>query len=1394
MKRRILTTALALALVLGLAPALTPAAGAAFSTGYPNTYVNTGNYAADIVGVAETQVGYAETAPDNTKYNYWYYDQIDRSDPWCGIFVAWCANKAGVPSSIVAQSGIAYVGGLNESNMQKNPFGAPACTISEQSPPQAGDIAFIDNQRDGRSHHVGLVSGVDGSHIYTIEGNFDHKVSRVTYSLNSGIKSSGTSYAKILFVARPNYGGAVVPSPYTPPASGCSCSTSYAGNYLCTSRTTLKIRTGHGTSYGVAGSIPGGATVYVLKANGSWAHVTYNGVSGYASMSYLSRQTDNSGNVSDPVETGGGEPATRSPVIYLDEARCTGVGRVYVRGWAYDPDNAGASLAVHIYTGTQFLGALTANGLRQDADDVWHCGAYHGFEGTLTTVLSGPREISAAALDAGADSPGWAANRPTVDITPDTTPPVISKVTVTGVSAAGYTVSVTASDDLGVTSVRMPTWYQWVNEMPDANWYSAAASGSTWSYTVPRGGTETYYTDLYVYDGSGNSSTARIVVGDRTVTFDPHGGTCGMTSKTVIGVYSEAPGFTSAGNTYGALPFPSRAGYAFAGWYTAASGGTKVTPASLASLRADQTLYAHWTGTANASPAASLEWNGRRYERFDLSLRWTDAEAFCEARGGHLAAVTSAAEQAQLCQLIAGGSKNLYYLGATDSETEGVWKWVSLEPFRYENWDKGFPEPSSAAGENYAAVMAVDVAPAKTVGEWIDTVDAAAGGNAYDAANAGLICEYGPASGKPVMVLEEAAPAGAGQLYVKGWAYDPDRPASAVPVHVYTGSTFLGALTADAARADVDAVHGCGANHGFAGVLDVGVSGTVEISAASLDLTGDGNTWAENRPNVTIVSKQTKPVIVLDEASSPGPGKLYVRGWAYDPDRIDAAVPVHVYTGSTFLGSFRADKTRTDVDSARHCGPNHGFEGTVDVGVSGTVEISAASLDLTGDGNTWASNRPKVTIAPETVKPEIQRVSVTDVSAAGYTVTVGASDNIGVTSVRMPTWYRWVNDSPDAAWYTAAETDAGWTYRIDRIAGQSPYYTDVYVYDGAGNYTTARITVGEYAVTFDPRGGTCAETGKTVTGAYCALAGTVYGGNVYGALPTPTREGHRFDGWYTAASGGERVTAESPAAIRAAQTLYAHWTQDGPSITAQPQDVTVAKAGDKASFTVSAQGSDLTYAWYYRNLGASKWTKSSTTGTKFTLIISQDREVKCEVTGSGTTVTSGVAKGLVPDNTILNILPDVTQVANPSDKVSFQVTGGTAPYTWYYRNAGAAKWSRSAVTGNKFSLVVSRDREAYCVSADGKQSAVATASVASEGVVQVTPATAVAAKAGGRVTFTASGGSAPYAWYYRNAGALTWTKSSVTTNKFSILAGKDREVFCASGGDRSPVVRATVSK
>lgn len=42
------------------------------------------------------------------------------------------------------------------------------------------------------------------------------------------------------------------------------------------------------------------------------------------------------------------------------------------------------------------------------------------------------------------------------------------------------------------------------------------------------------------------------------------------------------------------MPTPSRAGYTFLGWFTAADGGTEVTSSTTVTTNTDHTLYAHW--------------------------------------------------------------------------------------------------------------------------------------------------------------------------------------------------------------------------------------------------------------------------------------------------------------------------------------------------------------------------------------------------------------------------------------------------------------------------------------------------------------------------------------------------------------------------------------------------------------------------------------------------------------------------------------------------------------------------------------------------------------------------------------------------------------------------------
>ena len=76
--------------------------------------------------------------------------------------------------------------------------------------------------------------------------------------------------------------------------NSCKCSTSYAGTYTTKNVSSeLRIRDAHSTNGNVVGYIPANATFTVSKANGSWAHVTYNGKSGYVSYEYIQKVTPN---------------------------------------------------------------------------------------------------------------------------------------------------------------------------------------------------------------------------------------------------------------------------------------------------------------------------------------------------------------------------------------------------------------------------------------------------------------------------------------------------------------------------------------------------------------------------------------------------------------------------------------------------------------------------------------------------------------------------------------------------------------------------------------------------------------------------------------------------------------------------------------------------------------------------------------------------------------------------------------------------------------------------------------------------------------------------------------------------------------------------------------------
>ncbi|XP_029911349.1 CD209 antigen-like protein E [Myripristis murdjan] len=88
-----------------------------------------------------------------------------------------------------------------------------------------------------------------------------------------------------------------------------------------------------------------------------------------------------------------------------------------------------------------------------------------------------------------------------------------------------------------------------------------------------------------------------------------------------------------------------------------------------------------------------LYFNNSLYYFSSARKTWNDSRQDCQSRGADLVIINSREEQEFTGQL-----KKLTWIGLTDSETEGIWKWVDGTPLTTSYWGPG--EPNSDGGKN----------------------------------------------------------------------------------------------------------------------------------------------------------------------------------------------------------------------------------------------------------------------------------------------------------------------------------------------------------------------------------------------------------------------------------------------------------------------------------------------------------------------------------------------------------------------------------------------------------------------------------------------------------------------------------------------------------------------
>jgi len=92
------------------------------------------------------------------------------------------------------------------------------------------------------------------------------------------------------------------------------------------------------------------------------------------------------------------------------------------------------------------------------------------------------------------------------------------------------------------------------------------------------------------------------------------------------------------------------------------------------------------------------DFTNHTYQVVPGTFTWRQARADAQSRGGHLATITSQAEYNYIRSLGVLPSAS-YWLGATDEENEGVWAWVTGEPWSFTAWAAG--EPNNLGNEDY---------------------------------------------------------------------------------------------------------------------------------------------------------------------------------------------------------------------------------------------------------------------------------------------------------------------------------------------------------------------------------------------------------------------------------------------------------------------------------------------------------------------------------------------------------------------------------------------------------------------------------------------------------------------------------------------------------------------
>ena len=107
------------------------------------------------------------------------------------------------------------------------------------------------------------------------------------------------------------------------------------------------------------------------------------------------------------------------------------------------------------------------------------------------------------------------------------------------------------------------------------------------------------------------------------------------------------------------------------------------------------------SSVSTAESADVAVYTGARFQVVEGSFTWHDAKADAEARGGRLAVLdTQEKIESSIQYLAKSGLTSDYWIGFSDEETEGVWKWIGETAGKASYWNLDTGEPNNGRGNH----------------------------------------------------------------------------------------------------------------------------------------------------------------------------------------------------------------------------------------------------------------------------------------------------------------------------------------------------------------------------------------------------------------------------------------------------------------------------------------------------------------------------------------------------------------------------------------------------------------------------------------------------------------------------------------------------------------------